>query len=228
MTTLSEARRRWRDQVQRLVGDAFYRNQNRAETFFRAKIDPVWRAALQWSDDEVSLVKELAITPTMLQLLHFFAHAYEGNRRKLNLRSPRPTIAVWPPYHRNGAITYFHAVPKDDLSRVLGRSRAAVDEAFSRFRGNRSDTTIKSFALVQPIAVPTGLMLDIKLTPQLCFGFMFEDYQIGKAFAEAQTIGQCETWDKQRGHCELALGYRPRLRLTQSDASTQTLEAANA
>lgn len=195
----------WKEQVDILVKSGWYKSADAASKFFVRRLHEMWAHEIAATgieiDDETSLEKLLGLTPTMLLLIHLFAYGYSENRRYLKLSGKSPSIQVWPPFRQGAVVHMFHAIPKRDIAKIVGKSQGAVEDALSRFRGRGSSELIRDLSLVQPIAINTGVMLDVRLSKQLSFCFMREDYERGKVYASKQSESQIDTWETQAIHC---------------------------
>ena len=222
------AKAKWRAQVDLLVSNRWYRSEVAASKFFVRRLYDVWLEELARAgvdvDDETNLERMLGITPTMLLLIHLFAYGYRDNRRELGLTNGKaPAIKDWPPLRRGQELQFFHSIPKRDIARIIGKSQDAVETAMSRFRGRgKGSDLIRDRGLVQPIAIPTGIMLDVRLSKQLRFSFMEEDYELGKAYAGKQSASQTDTWETQAMHCGRAVAKKRMTLVNGGQSSTGT------
>ena len=220
--TLEEAREaeakakvKWAEQVSLLVSSGWYRSVDAASKFFVRRLHDTWASELERAGveifDETDVAKLLGLTPTMQQLIHLFAYGYRDNREELGLRNGKaPVITDWPPLRRGQTLQFFHAIPKRDIAKIIKKSAAAIEAAMVRFRGrgSKGSDLIRDRALVQPIAIPTGVMLDVRLSPQLRFSFMEEDYELGKVYATKHSASATDTWETQAIHCGRGLAKK--------------------
>lgn len=218
--TLKERETTWKSQVKVMADGGYYKSQKAANVFFNERLARAWREVMRFQDDDAILEDTLGLTPTMLLMLHLFCKAYQPNRRVIVPKAKAPVFECWPPAPDGRT---FHAVPKRDIAKIIGKSVSSVENALTRFRGKGCPEAdlIKVWSLAVPIAIPSGIMLDCKLSPQACFTFMYEDYAVGKTYAQRAAIQQCETYDMQAAHCEAGYKATRGLRIVPAQARTE-------
>lgn len=219
---LSELQQAHKDEVAALVACKGYAKVSRAESYIETKLGPIWRPLLDL-DDETPLVEQLDFTPTMSLAVHLFAKAvHKHGTTKL------PVMMHWMPVVEGDHLRLPHAISKNDIAKIIGKSRSAVDEAIGRLRGKRERyEQLFDHRLACPLYVQTGIMLDVMTHPNLSFGFMFEDYETAHQLAEDARIRDGQTNNQQKVWCREALQTKtlPEMAKATEPSNTTTANA---
>lgn len=195
---LKKQEERHRADVKALADHGGYKLLRHAESYCDTHLARVWRPILKVVSDDEPLFDELDFTPTMILVLHLFSkavHCHAAERSKL------PRIGAWRPViTESGSVRFPKAISKNDIAKIIGKSRSAVDDAVGRFRSKRNDTLF-SKRLAHALFVETGIMLDVTTHANLSFSFMLEDYEYAGMVAREAQLRDAETILKQKEWC---------------------------
>ncbi len=189
--------------VKMLIAHGGYAQLRKATQYVENKLSALWRPILGIEDDDESLVDQLGFTPTMTLILHLFGRAVHHHGAA---RSKLPLICTWTHVmDRDSQRPRFPlAISKNNIAKLIGKSRSAVDEAIQRFRGKQAKYEVlfdKRIAF--PMFVETGIVLDIMAHPNLSFPFMLgiDDYTHAGKLAQDASLNDADTNHKQRAWC---------------------------
>ncbi len=187
--------------VRKLADHGGYKIVRHAESYCESHLAKVWRPILGIETDDGPLFDQLKFTPTMTLILHLFGkavHAHGAERSKL------PKISAWRPVITQGSERprFPKAISKNDIAKIVGKSRSAVDDAVGRLRRGRDAAhDLFSCRLAHALFVETGIMLDVTTHANLSFSFMLEDYEYAATVAREAQLRDAETILKQKEWC---------------------------
>lgn len=189
---------RYKENLSKLVKNGGYRSVPRARHYIEQHLAHLWRPRLDIDSDDDPLVDQLDFTPTMALVVHLFGKAVHHHGVE---RSKLPRLTKFMPVFdaHLEKVRFPHAVAKNDIARLIGKSRSAVDDAIGRLRG-KSERYARLFdkRMAHPLFVETGIMLDMMTEPNLSFAFMFEDYEYAERVADDARLNDAETVHKQK------------------------------
>ena len=202
-TELQAAKAAWATHLSKHVARGYYANIYTARNYFARHVAPLWSQAL--GVDELELVQDIGINDTMLLLLHLFgkgvAHAH--------LPKSAPRFTEWPAMlDDSGAVRRFRVIPKGDIAKVVGKSRAAVEHAIRRFRRkqDRPGERLYEAKCASVLSLEVGIAIDGIFTRQTSFAYMLEDYQRGYIVAQTQGRATLDTYVDQKNWCSEGMG----------------------
>jgi hypothetical protein len=188
------------DDVARLAAHGGYRNEIVARRYIEKALAPIWRPVLKLANDG-PLVDQLQFSPTVTLLLHLFGRA---NLHHGSKRARIPVMRHWRPVYDKQAGTLLspRAIAKNDIAKIIGKRRGAVDAAVGHLRGKREKyRALFDKRIAYPLWVETGIVLDLMLEPNLSFSFMLEDYLHAGRVALDARLNDAEVIQRQQAWC---------------------------
>lgn len=207
--------------VAALVDDGGYKSLKEAERYCDHHLGALWRRIMAIDNDDRCLTDQLEFTPTMTLILHLFGKAVH---RHGTARSKLPVLGSWlPVVDASGSLRFPCAVPKNDIAKIIGKSRSAVDEAISRFRSKQERyESLFEKRVALAMFVETGIMLDVMTHANLSFSFMREDYEYAGQVARMARINDSRTLNQQQQWCSEATSS-----LSNLDGISEAAQPAN-
>jgi len=196
VTTYTEVLEQHLADVKKIAESGYYKTQRHAQRFFEQHVRPAWISGMAVEEEE-DIEDRFQLTPTMVRVIFLFGRCVN----RIALTKSTPLITKWPPLHQSrktDPIRCFMGLSQPSISKLVGASSTAVQEAFRRFKRSDSGGLVDR-RLLNVISTEAGVVLDGVFERQTSFPFRYEldVYERGISFAADMRVASSSFHERQ-------------------------------